>query len=102
MRKEIEQLKKTITDKYQEEIDLIDQLGDAIILNYSKKICGVCKCKGKGGYALYHGEYVRCEGNGKMEIDCEYDPCGRNNYTYDTCSNLEPIPQLFKDAGVDI
>lgn len=101
MRDEIINFKNKIKKEYEEQLILIDQLGDQLII-INNKIKGICKCNGKGGYGIKDGKYCRCKGDGLMEINCQYDPCGKNDYEYTTCSNLHPIPQIFKDFGEGI
>ena len=101
MRKELKQLKESIFNQAAHDIALIEQEQDSLIIEYGK-IVGTCDCEGKGGYGDRYGERCHCDGQGRMCIDVEYDPCGRNNYSYAPCTNLKPIPKIFKDYGADI
>jgi hypothetical protein len=93
MRQELIITKNKIQQDLESQLKSIEQYGDQIIVDSKYRILGLCECKGEGSYAQYKDRLCRCEGKGQMEIDREYDPCGRNNYTYTWCSNLKKIPE---------
>jgi len=102
MRQELIDLKLKLKKEYEDKIALIDQEQDNIIVDWNGNVKGVCECKGKGGYIKHRDNHCECKGKGRMIIDSQYDPCGRYDHTYVQCAALKPLPELFKDYGVDI